>query len=215
MDVYLKTKDETFHFPVNPFSISFDGGRKYETFDILYKGEVDFPAEKAKRIRSLTLDIMLPFEYEPYCRYLNIPDPVAAMNKLIKWSESDEMPRLIITDYGFNELVNFAVFQDDESGDSQRDKYLSLDFRVVRGDGNNGVVVEQQAEKKSPAPKLKPRPTPPKEKTYTVKRGDTLWAIAKKFYGNGAQYTKIYNKNKGTIGKNPNLIKPGQKYIIP
>ena len=52
-------------------------------------------------------------------------------------------------------------------------------------------------------------------KTYTVKSGDCLWNIAKKFYGNGAQYTKIYNANKGVIGGNPNLIYPGQVLTIP
>ena len=54
-----------------------------------------------------------------------------------------------------------------------------------------------------------------KSKTYTVKKGDCLWNIAKKFYGKGSDYTKIYNANKGTIGKNPNLIYPGQVFTIP
>lgn len=49
---------------------------------------------------------------------------------------------------------------------------------------------------------------------YTVKKGDCLWKIAKKYYGNGAQYTKIYNANKDKI-KNPNLIYAGQKFLIP
>ena len=51
-------------------------------------------------------------------------------------------------------------------------------------------------------------------KTYTVKSGDCLWKIAKQFYGNGAQYTKIYNANTDKI-KNPNLIYPGQVLTIP
>ena len=52
-------------------------------------------------------------------------------------------------------------------------------------------------------------------KTYTVKAGDCLWNIAKKFYGKGGDYTKIYNDNKGTIGSNTNLIYPGQVFTIP
>lgn len=52
-------------------------------------------------------------------------------------------------------------------------------------------------------------------KTYTVVSGDCLWNIAKKYYGSGAQYTKIYNANKGVIGSNPNLIYPGQVLAIP
>ena len=56
--------------------------------------------------------------------------------------------------------------------------------------------------------------TAPKTTTYTVKSGDTLWGIAKKYYGNGAQYTKIYEANKSKI-KNPNLIYVGQVFTIP
>ena len=41
-----------------------------------------------------------------------------------------------------------------------------------------------------------------------------LWNIAKKFYGNGSQYTKIYNANRDKI-KNPNLIYPNQVLWIP
>ena len=51
-------------------------------------------------------------------------------------------------------------------------------------------------------------------KTYTVKKGDTLWAIASKYYGSGAQYTKIYKANTDKIS-NPNLIYPGQVFTIP
>ena len=52
-------------------------------------------------------------------------------------------------------------------------------------------------------------------KTYTVKSGDCLWNIAKSLYGNGADYAKIYEANKGVIGSNPNLIYPGQVLTIP
>lgn len=48
---------------------------------------------------------------------------------------------------------------------------------------------------------------------YTVKSGDTLWKIARQFYGNGAMWTKIYADNKTTI-KNPNKIYVGQVLLI-
>lgn len=54
----------------------------------------------------------------------------------------------------------------------------------------------------------------PSGQNYTVKRGDCLWNIAKKFYGNGAKYTTIYNANRSKI-RNPNLIYPGQVLWIP
>ena len=52
------------------------------------------------------------------------------------------------------------------------------------------------------------------KKYHTVKKGDTLYGIATKYYGNGAQYMKIFNANKDII-KNPDLIYVGQKILIP
>ena len=54
----------------------------------------------------------------------------------------------------------------------------------------------------------------PSGQNYTVKRGDCLWNIAKRFYGNGAKYTTIYNANRSKI-RNPNLIYPVQVLWIP
>ena len=51
-------------------------------------------------------------------------------------------------------------------------------------------------------------------KVYSVKKGDSLSAIAKSKYGKESQWTKIYEANKSEV-KNPNLIYPGQKLIIP
>lgn len=56
--------------------------------------------------------------------------------------------------------------------------------------------------------------TAPTAKTYTVKAGDSLWAIAAKYYGNGADYNKIFNANTDKIS-NPNLIYVGQVLTIP
>ena len=44
--------------------------------------------------------------------------------------------------------------------------------------------------------------------------GDTLGAIAKRFYGNPSKYTKIFEANKDIIS-DPNKIYPGQKIRIP
>ncbi len=49
---------------------------------------------------------------------------------------------------------------------------------------------------------------------YEIKSGDTLWGIAKKFYGNGSKYTSIVEANKEVI-KNADKIFPGQKIRIP
>jgi nucleoid-associated protein YgaU len=57
---------------------------------------------------------------------------------------------------------------------------------------------------------------PVKEKVeyYIIKKGDTLSAIAKQFYGKANDYPKIFEANREVI-KDANLIYPGQKIRIP
>ena len=51
-------------------------------------------------------------------------------------------------------------------------------------------------------------------RTYTVKSGDTLWAIATEMYGSGGKYMKIFEANTNIL-ENPDRIKPGQVLVIP
>ena len=52
------------------------------------------------------------------------------------------------------------------------------------------------------------------KRTHTVVWGDCLWNLARKYYGNGALYTKIYDANTDKI-VNPDLIYVGQVLVIP
>ncbi len=50
---------------------------------------------------------------------------------------------------------------------------------------------------------------------HVVQPGDTLSAIAQKYYGNAALWTEIFKKNKHIIGNDPGKIFPGQELQIP
>lgn len=49
---------------------------------------------------------------------------------------------------------------------------------------------------------------------HEVVKGDTLWKIAEKYYGDGSLYTNIFEANRDRL-KNPDLIQVGQKLRIP
>jgi len=56
----------------------------------------------------------------------------------------------------------------------------------------------------------------PEAKTefYTIQKGDSLWKIAKKYYGDGNKYPKLFEANREVI-KDPDKIYPGQQIRIP
>ena len=97
---------------------------------------------------------------------------------------------------------------------------------VIRGDWGNGQdrkdrltaagynYSEVQARvNEMLAPKPAPKPAS-NTVTHTVKQGDTLWALAVKYLGNGNRWREIYYANEAIIGANPNIIRPGQKLTI-
>ena len=62
---------------------------------------------------------------------------------------------------------------------------------------------------------VKSEPTEPTgSDVYVVKSGDTLGKIAQKAYGN-ARYSGVIFKANSDIIKNPNLLRPGMRLIIP
>lgn len=62
--------------------------------------------------------------------------------------------------------------------------------------------------------KLQAPPVQKKVEYYLIKKGDTLSAIAKHFYGKPNDYPKIFEANREVI-KDPDRIFPGQKVRIP
>ena len=51
-------------------------------------------------------------------------------------------------------------------------------------------------------------------RTYTVVKGDNLWDLAIKYYGDGLRYADIFSANASQI-RDPNLIYIGQIFVVP
>ncbi len=77
--------------------------------------------------------------------------------------------------------------------------------------------ITMQEEKTPPAPAAPPDPAPADSaytQWYEVKKGDTLWKIAKEVYGDGSLYPDIFKANQDTLS-DPDKIQVGQKLRIP
>lgn len=55
----------------------------------------------------------------------------------------------------------------------------------------------------------------PTVRHYAVQTGDTLSRIAGRYYGDFSNWRAIYEVNQDVIGNNPDLIRPGQRLLIP
>lgn len=61
---------------------------------------------------------------------------------------------------------------------------------------------------------IQQEPLTPSAGSVIIRRGDTLWQISRRTYGQGVRYTTIYLANQQQIG-DPNKIAPGQIFNVP
>jgi nucleoid-associated protein YgaU len=85
--------------------------------------------------------------------------------------------------------------------------------QAVKADNIVNAIEVQKAPEPEPAPAPEPAAAA-EERVYEVVAGDTLGAIAQKYYGKASEYMKIFEANRDILD-NPDLIKVGQKLKIP
>lgn len=208
--------------PIAPQKLTVKIKGNNKTLTLINEGDINFL--RAPGLTEITFDAVLPMLGQ-YSFANGYRRPDSYLNKLESLMTDKEPFRFLVSRvapsgrllYDTNmkvSLENYTVTEDATKGPDVTvsitlKQYISYSTKTV-------TVVKPKPEKKPVVQQKKKRETSsaPKVKTYTVKSGNCLWNIAKKYYGNGAQYTKIYNANKGKI-KNPNLIYPGQVLTIP
>ena len=189
---------------------------KNKTLVLLNEGEINF-----LRMAGL-MEIVVPFTFP----MLTGRSPDYYLGVLEQLKTSREHTQFILvrlspdgrTLYDTNIKVSVEDYSIVEDATKGLDVAVDVNLKQWRDYGAKTAVVEQPAESGQAATvtveQERDASTAPTAKTYTVKTGDSLWAIAAKYYGSGAEYSKIANANTDQIS-NPNLIYPGQVLTIP
>lgn len=214
MEFWLKkSNSDKIMLPVNPESFAFTEKHNNTSVNVNSIGEVNLLGKRD--LKTGTISSHFPKRDRNYANNSGRQAPYTYINKLLSWKSSGKPIQLIITGTKINFQVTIETLKYGEQ-DGTGDVYYDLTLKEYRAVEIKKTKLKKTKKKKTTKKKSKPkRPAAKKKtKTYTVKSGDCLWNIAKRFYGNGAQYTKIYNANRGKI-KNPNLIYPGQVLTIP
>ncbi len=210
IELSYNNHEEMLILPINPKQFEFTEPHNNQKITLLNIGEVKLMGHRG--LVSGTISSFFPSLDSPLARYAD-REPLEYIRLLEKWKSMQQPIRVIISDCDFNLAMTIdSLTKGQHEGD--KDIYYSMTLSEYRFLNVPSIKVGTQAQ--SQASGLTARPnTQAAPKIHTVVSGDCLWNLAKKYYGSGAQYTKIYSANKGLIGSNPNRIKLGQKLVIP
>ena len=222
-----------FVFPALPEKVKGSYATKYQSFDIISMGNIKVP--RGMNVTTFSWEgefFGASKRKEPVVQTNSWRDPVSCVKILANYMKNGTTLNLIITGTWINEDVTISSFQATHYGAYGNIRY-SIEFAVKQPlqlyTTKELKISKTSSGTKTTAAKTTPRSTATKDTTrrYTVVKGDTLWGIAKKYYGNGNQWQKIYNANKNVIedtakkyrgGKgsdNGHWIYPGEVFVIP
>lgn len=216
--------------PVAPGELTLKINNKNKTMDTINHGEINIPKDAG--LTDVEFEVMIPQQNYPFAYYksgfqrasyfLGKFESLKNSKSPFQFIVTRSMPngkllfdtnlKVTLEEYeiiedegeGMDVLVNIKLKQYRDYGTK------TANIKFAQGKPKATVTVQKpRATNTSPAPKAK-------AKTHTVKSGDTLWAISKRYYGkaNWTLVNKIVNANKGKI-KNANLIYPKQVFTIP
>ncbi len=214
--------------PITPSKLEIKIKNKNKTYDLINEGEIN--VLKNAGLSEISFEATFPNVKYPFAVYKNgFVTANHFLNQLELLKINKKPFQFIVTRLFPNKknlfntnikvsLEDYTIKEDVKQG---MDVVVTIKLKQYRDYGTKVCKVTIKQAKPvakpvvtRPAP-TSPAPTPAQPtRTYTVKRGDCLWNIAKRYYGNGSQYTKIFNANRDKI-KNANLIYPGQVFIIP
>ena len=213
--------------PVAPSKLQIKINGNDKTLTLINEGEVSI-LKKAK-LTEVSFDILLPNVQYPFAMYKSgFRNAKYFLEQLEQMKIKQKPFQFIVTRtlpngkmlFDTNLKVALKDYQIKEDANEGFDVVVTINLRQFKVFGTKTCKIKKSGKKaiiekkETRSAENSPAPTPSTTKTYTVKKGDCLWAIARKFYGNGSKYPAIANANKGKI-KSPNLIYPGQVLTIP
>lgn len=214
-------------FPVAPPELSTRINGRNETIVLMNDGEVN--VIKKPGLTDIEFEVLLPNVKYPFAVYTNGFQPATFyLEKLEKLMVDDKPFQFIVNRmmpngnllFDTNMTVTIEDYEIMESAENGFDVTVRISLKQYKAYGNKRIVTKPATASSNTsntsnttttqkAVVEQTRPTTGKEtpKTHTVKSGDTLWAIAKKYLGDGSKYTELAKLNKIS---NPNVIEAGQ-----
>jgi hypothetical protein len=234
-DFYL----DKIRLPVAPQKLTVKITGQNKTVVLINEGEINIL--KKAGLTEITFTALLPNVPYPFARYAggykNASYFLDALESLKTRTGDDGRPlpfQFIVSRASpggkalYDTDIKVSLESYEVSDDARQGLDVSVGITLKQYKTHGTKVVELRAP--TPAsPKAaatvepsRPVETAPREKTYTVVKGDSLWAIARAKLGDGGRYPEIYALNRAEIdGRNEgtgnlrHTIYPGQALVLP
>lgn len=221
--------------PVTPSKIQMKIKNQNKTMTLIDMGEVNFLRNAG--LTEISFDLLLPNVQYPFAIYksgfvgasyfLNKFEQLKVGKKPFQFKVTRTLPgekgRMLFNTDMTVSLEDYTITEDVKQGfditvSIKLKQYRTHEVKKIKvktdSKTNSKVTGKATVEQKRDSSKKTQTSTKTSTQTYTVVKGDCLWNIAKKYYGDGSKWTVIYNANKSKL-KSANLIYPGQVLTIP
>lgn len=193
VDIYIRERNGSreIRVPWLPEQIKYEsGGTIIATYDILNQGEVVVPSGTG--LARISWDSQFPGENRTDTGMLRgrQRDPSYYHKILERWRSKGTALNLMVTGYPINKDVILENYNATPAGG-----FGDMEYSVAFVEDLDITIKTKKNTSNSSANKRPAQTTT----AYTIKKGDTLWAIAKRFLGAGSKWPIIYNANKAII----------------
>lgn len=208
--------------PVPPEKLKMKIKNTNQTYTLINEGEIN--VLKTPGLTEVEFDMRIPnvrYSYAQYKAGFQKADYFLGQLRDLK-AEKQPFQFIVIRElpdgsplFGTNMKVSLEEYSLGEDAGDGFDVTASIRLKLYRPYGTKicNITFADTKPKAAVVPSREAG-NAPSAKSYTVKKGDCLWNIAKKYYGSGSKYKEIFSANHGQIS-NPNLIYPGQVLTIP
>ena len=204
-NILIITDDGQFELAVNPKQLVISGDNGDKTMELLNLGTVMVPGHRNPM--KVTLQTFLPASDSPFYKGTSTEKIISMIDK----AKDGQRPiRMIVsgTDINHKFIINSTS---NTYTEGQRD--VSVTWGLTEDRMSSIKAVASESKMTDTDTGLNSRPgendTP---KNVTVVKGDTLWDIAVKYYGDGGKWKKIAEANGVT---DPKKLKIGTVLEIP
>lgn len=217
MDFYLieKMTGNGIALSMLPEQITHKSSSTVQRYNIINIGPIEVP--NGNELQTFSWSGQLPkrnMKAKSFVKEWHWQSPEQIERIIRGWQEKGAIINFMVTETNINHDVTIRDFDVTLKGANFWDYSIDL---IEHKDLKIYTVQEMSNRKKASKTRNMSNVTYSREKqiTYIVKKGDTLWNLAKRYLGDGALYTKIHELNRDVIGSDPSYLREGIVITLP